>query len=86
MVDQLEQIWETSLDELVQSRIEGIVQEIQLKDTKVKIKNWADQKTLDLFEGFFLISRHQYPEIKFKAIQLQLEKIRKMFGSNSETL
>jgi hypothetical protein len=77
VVDQLEHIWETSLDELVQNRIEGIVQEIQLKDTKAKIKKWADQETLDLFEGFFLISRHQYPEIKFKAIQLQLEKIRK---------
>jgi len=77
VVVQLEQIWETSLDELVQDRIEGIIQEIQLKDTKLKIKDWADKETLDLFEGFFLISRHQYPEIKFKSIQLQLEKIRK---------
>lgn len=77
VVDQLEQIWETSLDELVQDRIEGIIQEIQLKDTTERIKNWADQETLDLLEGFFLISRHRYPEIKFKTIQLQLEKIRK---------
>ena len=77
VVEKLEHIWETSLDELVQDRIEGIIQEIQLKDTKDKIKMWADQETLDLFEGFFLISRHQYPEIKFKVIQTQLEKIRK---------
>lgn len=77
VVDQLEQIWETSLDELVQDRIEGIIQEIQLKDTRERIKNWADQETLDLFEGFFLISRHRYPEIKIQTIQLQLEKIRK---------
>lgn len=77
VVDQLEHIWETTFDELVQNRIEGIIQEIQLKDTKERIKNWADQETLELLEGFFLISRHQYPEIKFKSIQLQLEKIRK---------
>lgn len=77
VVEQLEHIWETNLDELVQDRIEGIIQEIQLKDTRERIKNWADQETLDLFEGFFLISRHRYPEIKFKTIQLQLEKIRK---------
>jgi len=77
VVEKLERIWETSLDELVQDRIEGIIQEIQLKDTKDKIKLWADQKTLDLFEGFFLISRHQYPEIKFKTVQAQLDKIRK---------
>jgi len=77
VVDQLEHIWETSLDELVQDRIEGIIQEIQLKDTKTRIKNWADQETLDLFEGFFLISRHQYPELKLKSVHLQLDKIRK---------
>jgi hypothetical protein len=77
VVEKLERIWETSLDELVQDRIEGIIQEIQLKDTKDKIKLWANKETLDLFEGFFLISRHQYPEIKFKTVQMQLEKIRK---------
>jgi hypothetical protein len=77
LVDQLEQIWETSLDDLVQKRIEGIIQEIQLKDTKERIEKWANQESLDLFEGFFLISRHQYPEIKLKSIQNQLDKIRK---------
>ncbi len=77
IVDRLEHIWETSLEELVQDRIEFIIQQIQLKDTKEKIKNWASQETVDLFEGIFLISRYQYPELKLKSIQIQLEKIRK---------
>jgi len=77
LVDRLEQIWETSLDEVVQRRIELIIQKIQLKDTKKKIQNWANQETLDLFEGFFLISRYQYPELKLKPILTQLENIKK---------
>lgn len=77
IVDRLEHIWETSFEKLVQERIEFIIQQIQLKDTKEKIKNWANQETLDLFEGIFLISRYQYPELKLKSIQIQLEKIRK---------
>lgn len=77
IVDRLEHIWETSLEKLVQERIEFIIQQIQLNDTKEKIKNWANQETLDLFEGIFLISRYQYPELKLKSIQIQLEKIRK---------
>ena len=77
IVDRLEHIWETSFEELVQQRIEHIIQQIQLNDTKNKIKNWASQETLDLFEGIFLISRYQYPELKLKSIQIQLEKIRK---------
>lgn len=77
IVDRLEHIWETSFDELAQKRIEFIIQQIQLNDTKEKIKKWANQETLDLFEGIFLISRYQYPELKLKSIQIQLENIRK---------
>jgi hypothetical protein len=77
IVDQLEHIWETSLDNLVQNRIELIIQRIQLTDTKEKIKKWANQQTIDLFEGVFLISRHHYPELKLKPIQVQLDRIKK---------
>ena len=77
IVDRLEHIWETSFEKLVQKRIEFIIQQIQLRDTKEKIRNWANQENLDLFEGIFLISRYQYPELKLKSIQVQLEKIRK---------
>ena len=77
LVDRLEHIWETSFDELVQKRIELIIHQIQLNDTNAKIKTWAGRKTLDLFEGIFLITRYQYPELKLKTIQTQLENIRK---------
>jgi len=77
VVDHLEHIWETSMDDLVQKRIEGIIQKIQLKDTRERIARWADQKSIDLFEGFFLISRYQFPELKLKPVQMLLDKIRK---------
>lgn len=77
VIDHLEHIWETSLDEVVQSRIELAIQKIQFNDTKEKIRNWVSQETIDLFEGFFLISRYHYPELKLKPIVNQLENIRK---------
>ncbi|MBA4410978.1 MAG: hypothetical protein C0397_16335 [Odoribacter sp.] len=77
VVDHLEHIWETSLDELVQKRIELIIQQIQFNDAKKKIKSWANEQAIDLFDGFFLISRHQFPELKLKSIQVQLDNIRK---------
>lgn len=77
IVDKLEQIWETSLDELIQYRIENLIQQIQFNDTKERIKKWSTQKTLDLFDGFFLISRYQYPDLKLKNITNKLEKITK---------
>jgi hypothetical protein len=77
IVDRLEHIWETSFDKLVQKRVELIIQQIQLKDTKAKIRKWATQESIDLFEGIFLIARYQYPELKLKTVHAQLEKIRK---------
>jgi hypothetical protein len=74
-VKELEQIWETSLDELIQTRIENLIQQIQFRETSAKIQNWANQKEVDLFEGFFLISQYQYPDIKLKTVQSQLKKI-----------
>jgi hypothetical protein len=77
VIEHLEHIWETSLDEVVQSRIELAIQKIQFNDTKEKIQNWVSQENIDLFEGFFLISRYHYPELKLKPVISQLENIRK---------
>ena len=74
IIQQLEQIWETSLDELIQSRIENLIQQIQFAETRTKILNWGNQKQVDLFEGFFLISQYQYPDLKLKAIKSKIQK------------
>ncbi|MEL7587425.1 MAG: transglutaminase-like domain-containing protein [Prolixibacteraceae bacterium] len=76
IIIQLEKIWETSFDELQQSRIENLIQQIQFRETSRKIKSWSSQKHVDLFEGFFLISQYQYPELKLKDIKGKIRKIR----------
>ncbi len=75
IINQLEQIWETNLDELIQSRIENLIQQIQFNETSKKIKSWSKQENVDLFEGFFLISQYQYPELKVKTISNKIRKI-----------
>ena len=75
IVRQLERVWETSLDELVQARLETIIQQIQFKHTNTKIKNWATQNHIDLFEGFFLISQYQYPGLRLKDIDDKINHI-----------
>jgi len=75
IIQQLEQIWETSLDELIQSRIENLIQQIQFAETRTKILNWGNQRQVDLFEGFFLISQYQYPDLKLKTIKSKIQKI-----------
>lgn len=74
-IEQLEHVWETSFDELIQSRIEDLIQQMQFRETSRKIRNWSTQPDVNLFEGFFLISQYQYPELKLKTIESQLKKI-----------
>ncbi|WP_372776570.1 transglutaminase-like domain-containing protein [Mangrovibacterium sp.] len=73
--DELENVWETSLDELMQNRIENLIQQIQFRETSRKIQSWSTKESVDLFEGFFLLSKYQYPELKEKSIRSQLKKI-----------
>ncbi|HKJ41095.1 MAG TPA: transglutaminase-like domain-containing protein [Sunxiuqinia sp.] len=75
IIDQLEQIWETSLDELLQTRIENLIQQIQFSETKSKIWSWANKREVDLFEGFFLITQYQYPDLKLKQVKSKIQKI-----------
>ncbi len=75
VINHLEKVWETTLDELLQERIENLIQQIQFSETSKKIKNWSGQKHVDLFEGFFLISQYQYPELKLKSVRNKLQKI-----------
>lgn len=76
IIGQLEKIWETSFDELQQTRIEDLIRQIQFRATSNKMKNWSKQTHVDLFEGFFLISQYQYPELKLKDIETRIRKIR----------
>ena len=75
VVNHLEKVWETTLDEVLQERIENLIQQIQFSETSKKIKSWSSQEHVDLFEGFFLISRYQYPELKLKSIRNKLQRI-----------
>ncbi len=75
IIKKLEQIWETTLDELIQTRIENLIQQIQYRETSKRIKNWSKQENIDLFDGFFLISQYQYPELKKKSIKNKIRQI-----------
>lgn len=76
IIPQLEEAWENSLDELFQTRIENIIQEIHQTDIKTKLNNWINEGAIDLFEGAFLINQYQYPDINRDELLKKIEKIK----------
>ncbi|WP_170829958.1 transglutaminase-like domain-containing protein [Williamwhitmania taraxaci] len=73
----LEQTWDSSLNPLVQDRIEKLIADIQQKTTEEGLNNWSNALNPRLFDGAYWTSRLAYPELDANHTQQLLEKIKK---------
>lgn len=73
----LEDAWDNSFDNNIQSRIEEIIHNIQLSSLKEAFVNWKANNRFDLLEGFYLVSRYQYPDLSFDNMKEQVSRIEK---------
>jgi len=76
IIPELEKAWETSLNEVLQERIENLIQEIQFTSTQKQLFDWKENNSTNLLQGAFLIAKYQYPDLKFDAIQDSFNKIK----------
>jgi len=77
VIPALENIWESTFNNTLQSRIEDIIQKIQFNATSEELKLWAATGGIDLLQGTILIARYQYPDLDEENIRNQIELIRK---------
>ena len=77
VIPSLESAWENSMDDLFQSRIETIIQEIHQTDIKSRLKQWVDDGATDLFSGTYLITKFQYPDITEDEIRQKIDTLKK---------
>ena len=73
----LENAWSSSMDAIMQERIENVIHKIQFDDLKHELHVWAHSGSHDLIKGAILLARYQYPELQEEQIQKQLDKVRK---------
>ncbi len=75
----LEMKWESSFDESCQERIENIIQHIQFKETRHRLKVWLkrNDEERSLLNGFCHVDRFQYPDLNPINLQLKVENLRK---------
>ncbi len=91
IIPELEKKWEASFDEHSQQRIENIIQHLQFKETKRRIKKWLGHPAegRSLLNGFCHVDRFQYPDLNPLNIQVKIENLRKSIWlelNNSLTL
>ncbi|HAF28007.1 MAG TPA: hypothetical protein DCG75_03070 [Bacteroidales bacterium] len=77
IIPELEKVWEKSLNAILQERIENLIQEIQFTSTQNQLKEWKDSGAVDLLKAAYLISKYQYPDLKYNDILESFNKIKK---------
>jgi regulator of sirC expression with transglutaminase-like and TPR domain len=76
-IPMLESAWETSENQLIQTRLEDLINKIQFSNVKDRLIKWIDKDGEDLLEGALLISKFQYPDIDEFKITQKIETISK---------
>lgn len=77
VVPSLEEVWERTIDSILQERIENIIHEIHFDDVKKQLIHWRDHEANNLLEGAIIVARYQYPDLEVKKILKSLELIHK---------
>ncbi len=87
LIPLLEKAWETSGNELLQSRIEELLHRIQFENTKKSLTSWVQSGSNDLLEGAVSLAKYQYPDIEYEVVENFIEKIqRKIWHELNESL
>ena len=74
IIPNLEEAWEKNFDSLIQDRVEEIIHEIQFKSLLNELKLWISSPK-DILEGWMIISRYHYPELKKESFESTLTNI-----------
>ncbi len=72
----LESHWDHAQNELQLERIEQIIHQIQFNTIALELEHWVASENQDLFEGFYILSKFQYPNISKQELDNSLNKIK----------
>lgn len=76
LIPQLENLWENTISEDVQHRIEMIIHRIHFGNLKEEFVNWCKDDG-DLLHGAMLVAKYQYPELQTMKVLQETEKMRR---------
>ena len=72
----LETVWEQSFDTGMQTKIEGIIHNIQFNSTEQGLREWALTHDQNLLTGALLIAKYQYPDLNEAKLKRHIQQIR----------
>ncbi|MCL6523784.1 MAG: transglutaminase-like domain-containing protein [Thermoflavifilum sp.] len=76
IIPSLEHVWENTLNEAVQERIEWLIHRVHLQDLLADMRLWA-QSPDNLLKGALLVDKYQYPELAEEPVWKTIEKLKR---------
>jgi regulator of sirC expression with transglutaminase-like and TPR domain len=77
IIPNLENLWENTVSEGIQERIELLIHRLHYRDLTEEFVQWNKNVHQDLLTGSLLVSRFQYPELTTSQVYQEIEKLRR---------
>jgi len=77
IIPNLENLWENTLSEEVQNRIELLIHRLHFTDLTSDITEWSKSAYHDLLFGALMVAKFQYPDLHTTPVLQEIEKIRR---------
>ncbi|TCZ73924.1 transglutaminase family protein [Flaviaesturariibacter aridisoli] len=77
IVPNLESLWENTVSERVQERIELLIHRLHVNDLREDFRQWSLAGHHDLLVGGLLAAKFQYPDLTTASIVQEIEKLRR---------
>lgn len=77
IIPNLENLWENTISEGIQERIELLIHRLHYRDLTEEFVEWNRQPHQDLLTGALLVARFQYPELTSAPVFQEVEKLRR---------
>ena len=77
IIPNLENLWENTISEEVQVRIEMLIHRLHFRDLSEEFEIWSKSVHPDLLTGALLVARYHYPDLNTAQVFQDIEKLRR---------
>ncbi len=77
IIPNLENLWENTVNERTQERIEMLIHRLHFHDLKEEFQTWIKSPHHELLTGALLVSKFQYPDLPASQVYQDIEKLRR---------
>src|SRR3954469_8972560 len=77
IIPNLEHLWENTVDESIQERIEQVIHRVHYKDLQTALLQWSNAEAPDLLQGAILVARYQFPDMQPNSVLTEIERIKR---------